>query len=124
MLPAWRDFMATAPDELSSLAICWSVPRRRAVPAGASTARRVVIVAAVHCGPVEEGEPVVQPLRELAEPLIDLSGPWPWLGLQSGFDALFPQGELRYWKSRCARGAHGRGDRRRSSTSPAAGRRR
>ena len=24
--PAWRDYMATAPDELSSLAICWSVP--------------------------------------------------------------------------------------------------
>src|SRR6476469_479679 len=26
ILPAWRDFMATAPEELSSLAICWSVP--------------------------------------------------------------------------------------------------
>jgi hypothetical protein len=42
----------------------------------------------------------VQPLRELAEPLLDLSGPWPWLGLQSGFDALFPKGGLYYWKSR------------------------
>ena len=43
---------------------------------------------------------MVQPLRELGEPLIDLSGPWPWLGLQSGFDALFPKGGLYYWKSR------------------------
>ena len=34
----------------------------------------------------------MQPLRELAEPLVDASGPWPWLGLQSGFDAIFPQG--------------------------------
>jgi hypothetical protein len=42
----------------------------------------------------------VQPLRELGEPLIDLSGPWPWLGLQSGFDALFPKGGFYYWKSR------------------------
>jgi FAD/FMN-containing dehydrogenase len=42
----------------------------------------------------------VQPLRELAEPVVDASGPWPWLGLQSGFDAIFPKGELRYWKSR------------------------
>ena len=41
----------------------------------------------------------MQPLRELGEPLIDLSGPWPWLGLQSGFDALFPKGGLYYWKS-------------------------
>jgi FAD/FMN-containing dehydrogenase len=43
---------------------------------------------------------VVQPLRELATPLIDLSGPWPWVGLQSGFDALFPKGGLYYWKSK------------------------
>ena len=51
-------------------------------------------------GPADDGAPVVQPLRELAEPLIDLSGPWPWLDLQSGFDALFPKGQLYYWKSR------------------------
>jgi len=38
--------------------------------------------------------------RSPADPVIDLSGPWPWLGLQSGFDALFPKGEVRYWKSR------------------------
>ena len=42
----------------------------------------------------------MQPLRELAAPLIDLSGPWPWLGLQSGFDDLFPPGDFRHWKSR------------------------
>jgi FAD/FMN-containing dehydrogenase len=60
----------------------------------------VLIVAAPYAGPVDEGEPVVQPLRELGEPLLDLSGPWPWLGLQAGFDALFPKGHLRYWKSR------------------------
>ena len=57
-------------------------------------------MAAVYAGSVEEGEPVVQPLRELRQPLIDLSGPWPWLGLQSGFDDLFPKGQFRYWKSR------------------------
>ncbi len=26
ILPAWRDYMAQAPEELSSLAICWNVP--------------------------------------------------------------------------------------------------
>ena len=36
----------------------------------------------------------MQPLRELAEPLLDLSGPWPWLGLQSAFDPFFPKGAL------------------------------
>jgi FAD/FMN-containing dehydrogenase len=99
VLPAWRDFMATAPDELSSVALVWSVPPGEPFPVE-HHGKPVCIVAAVYSGAVEEGEPVVQPLRELAEPLIDLSGPWPWLGLQSGFDALFPSGALYYWKSR------------------------
>jgi FAD/FMN-containing dehydrogenase len=103
VLPAWRDYMASAPEELSSLAICWSVPAGEPFPPE-HHGSPVVIVAAAYAGPLEDGEPVVQPLRELARPLIDLSGPWPWVGLQSGFDALFPKGELRYWKSRSLAG--------------------
>jgi len=99
ILPAWRDFMTAAPEELSSLAICWSVPPHEPFPPELH-GTPCVVVAAPYCGPVEEGERIVQPLRELAEPLVDASGPWPWLGLQSGFDAIFPKGELRYWKSR------------------------
>jgi FAD/FMN-containing dehydrogenase len=99
VLRAWRDYMATAPDELSSLALCWSVPPGEPFPAERHGAP-VLAIAGVYSGSVEEGEPVVQPLRELGEPLVDLSGPWPWLGLQSGFDPLFPKGGLYYWKSR------------------------
>jgi FAD/FMN-containing dehydrogenase len=99
ILPAWRDFMATAPEELSSLAICWSVPPAEPFPPELH-GTPVVVIAAAYCGPVEEGERIVQPLRELAQPVVDASGPWPWLGLQSGFDAIFPAGQLRYWKSR------------------------
>jgi FAD/FMN-containing dehydrogenase len=99
ILPAWRDFMAAAPEEVSSIALCWSVPPHEPFPPE-HHGKEVLIVAAVYAGSPEDGEPVVQPLRELAQPLIDLSGPWPWLGLQSGFDDLFPKGELRYWKSR------------------------
>src|SRR6266496_3202719 len=32
ILPAWRDYMASAPDELSSVAICWSVPPHEPFP--------------------------------------------------------------------------------------------
>ena len=99
ILPAWRDYMASAPEELSSVAICWSVPPGEPFPEE-HHGKAVLVVAAAYAGTVEDGEPVVQPLRELGEPLIDLSGPWPWLGLQSGFDALFPKGGLYYWKSR------------------------
>jgi FAD/FMN-containing dehydrogenase len=99
ILPAWRDFMAAAPEELSSLAICWSVPPVEPFPPEVH-GTPVVVIAAAYCGPVEEGERVLQPLHELADPVVDASGPWPWLGLQSGFDAIFAKGELRYWKSR------------------------
>jgi len=103
ILSAWRDFMAEAPEELSSLAICWSIPPHPPFPPELH-GTPVVAVAAAYCGPVEDGERVVQPLRELAQPVVDASGPWPWLGLQSGFDAIFGKGELRYWKSRALAG--------------------
>jgi FAD/FMN-containing dehydrogenase len=99
LLPKWRDYVESAPDELSSIALVWSVPPHEPFPAEFHGAP-VLVVAGVYSGSVEEGEPVVQPLRELGQPLVDMSGPWPWLGLQSGFDALFPKGGLYYWKSR------------------------
>jgi FAD/FMN-containing dehydrogenase len=99
LLPAWRDYVASAPDELSSIALCWSVPAGEPFPVD-HHGKDVLVVAAAYAGAVEDGESVVQPLRELGTPLIDLSGPWPWRGLQSGFDALFPKGGFYYWKSR------------------------
>jgi FAD/FMN-containing dehydrogenase len=99
LLRGWRDYMKTAPDELSSMALLWSVPPGEPFPPE-HHGKPVMVVAGAYCGAVEDGEPVVQPLRELGEPLVDLSGPWPWLGLQSGFDALFPKGGFYYWKSR------------------------
>ena len=99
VVPGWRDFMEQAPDELSSLLLFWSVPAHEPFPPELH-GQPIVLVAAVWSGDPAEGEQVVQPLRELAQPLLDMSGPWPWLGLQSGFDALFPKGGLYYWKSR------------------------
>jgi FAD/FMN-containing dehydrogenase len=99
LLPAWRDYLSSAPDELSSIVLCWSVPAHEPFPEE-HHGKEVVVVAGAYAGAVEDGEAVVQPLRELGQPLIDLSGPWPWRGLQSGFDELFPKGGLYYWKSR------------------------
>jgi FAD/FMN-containing dehydrogenase len=99
VLRGWRDYMASAPDELSSVCLWWSVPPGEPFPPE-HHGKPVLVAAGVYSGGVEDGEPVVQPLRELAEPLIDVSGPWPWLGLQSGFDPLFPKGAFYYWKSR------------------------
>lgn len=100
VITAWRDFMATAPEEISSNFFFWTVPSVPGFPAEAQ-GRRVVIPVAVHTGPTAEGEQMTKPLRELGTPLLDLSGPIPWAALQSAFDPFFPEKEqLYYFKSR------------------------
>ena len=100
LLPAWREFMKTAPEELSSSAMFWTVPPAPMFPVEAH-GKRALILAAVHTGSLEEGARITQPLRELATPLLDLSGPIPWTALQSAFDPFFPKKiQNYYFKSR------------------------
>lgn len=99
ILPAWREFMDDTPEEVSSQAVFWSVPEIPDFPAEAH-GEPIVAIVATHCGPVEDGQRVLQPLRELDEPLIDLSGPAPYTQVQQLYDPFFPEGELSYyWKS-------------------------
>jgi FAD/FMN-containing dehydrogenase len=98
VLRAWRDFTTTAPDEANSLCVFWSVPDDEHFPPELRK-KPIVVMATVYIGPVEEGERLLQPLRELATPLLDLSGPMPYAVLQSAFDPFFPKGRLYYWKS-------------------------
>ncbi|HEX5165465.1 MAG TPA: FAD-binding oxidoreductase [Thermomicrobiales bacterium] len=96
---AWRDVVTMAPDELSSFAVFWSVPAEPPLFPSELHGTPVVIVNAVYAGGAEEGERAIQPLRELATPLIDLSGPLPYQEVQTLFDPFFPPGLLYYWKS-------------------------
>lgn len=99
ILRAVREFAAGAPDEVNLSATCWSIPAVPAFPADLH-GRPVIIVGAICLGEPEAGARVLQPLREIAEPLLDLSGTLPYLGLQQLFDPFFPAGELQYyWKA-------------------------
>lgn len=99
LLPKWRDFMSEAPEEVSAEALFWTVPEVDAFPDEAH-ARPVFVVAALHCGDWKEGERILQPLREFAEPILDLSTVAPYEEIQTLFDPFFPAGEQRYyWKS-------------------------
>ena len=43
---------------------------------------------------------IIQPLRDIGTPLVDISGPIPFVGVQAAFDEFFQRGTLRsYWKS-------------------------
>ncbi len=100
VLSAWRDFMEAAPEEISSQALLWTVPEVEAFPAEA-WGRNVVVVAAMHAGPADEGERALQPLREVTTPVVDLSGRVPYATGQTMFDPFFPKFERSYYfKSR------------------------
>jgi len=99
ILRRWRDFMAEAPEDFSSNLLIWSIPAHPNFPTELH-GTPVIITAGVHSGTLEEGERVIQPLRELGDPVLDLSGPAPYTSVQMAFDPLFVKGErLNYWKS-------------------------
>jgi FAD/FMN-containing dehydrogenase len=95
----WRDYADQAPKEVTSTCVTITFPANPELPEAIHD-RPVIIVGGVHAGGVEEGLAEMQPLRELGTVLFDMSGPTPFVGVQSGFDPLFPRGELRaYWKT-------------------------
>ena len=95
----WNDFMVDATEDITSQILFWNIPAHPNFPEELH-GTPVVIVAAVHSGDPEDGEKLIQPLRELGNPILDLSGPAPYSGVQSAFDPLFVKGERQnYWKS-------------------------
>jgi FAD/FMN-containing dehydrogenase len=99
-LRLFREYTATAPDEVSIVAFCGTIPPgSHAFPAEIH-GTPFVAFAGCYVGPVEEGERVLRPLREFSQPLADFSGPTPYVDAQKAFDEDYPAHELRYyWKS-------------------------
>jgi FAD/FMN-containing dehydrogenase len=99
ILRGWRDYVARAPDAVTSAVVAFTFPANPEMPEAIHD-REVAIVAGVYVGDAEEGLRVMAPLRALGTPLFDMSGPMPYTAVQSGFDPLFPRNALRaYWKS-------------------------
>lgn len=96
LVRAWYAFMETAPDEISSLGVFWSVPRVEGFPEE-HQGRRVFIPQSIYCGDAEEGMRAMQPLRELGMPILDLSGVMPWTAMQAALDPFVPKGERQYY---------------------------
>ncbi|MFP4248947.1 MAG: FAD-binding oxidoreductase [Armatimonadota bacterium] len=99
----YRDWAADAPDEISTVAFTGIIPEDDEFPTEAHGEHYVAFFG-VHSGSLDEGEREVQPLREVTEPLVDMSGPMPWMTVQSALDEDYPAHDLRYyWKSRSVR---------------------
>jgi FAD/FMN-containing dehydrogenase len=99
VLRFFRDFCATAPDEVNPIAVCGIVPSEGEMFPEAAHGRPFVMLGALYAGPVEEGERILRPLRELAPPLADFSGVTPYVEAQQLWDTEYPDGMRYYWKS-------------------------
>ena len=99
----WRDFMGTAPEEISSIGFFWTIPRVDGFPTHLQ-GRRVFLYGALYAGPAGQGAVATSALRDIGDPVLDLSGNAPYCTWQSSFDPFFSQGAVyediyAYWKS-------------------------
>jgi hypothetical protein len=85
----FRDYIEAAPDELTAYAALLHAPDGTPVTA----------VIACYCGPIAEGERVLQPVRAFGSPVLDAIQPMPFPVMQSLLGPSFPDGNHNYWKS-------------------------
>jgi hypothetical protein len=85
----FRDFMQSAPDELTAYAALIHGP----------DGTPLVGVIACYCGSIADGERVLKPLRSFGSPVVDGIQPLPFPAMQSLLGPSFPDGNQNYWKS-------------------------
>jgi FAD/FMN-containing dehydrogenase len=73
ILPAWREWVAGVPRELTSMATILRVPDMPTVPEPLRGAQ-LIVIGACHAGALADGEAAVAPLRALG-PIMDTFGP-------------------------------------------------
>jgi FAD/FMN-containing dehydrogenase len=99
VLRGWREWLPSAPDELTTVVNLTTAPPAPFLPEAAH-GKPIVAVLGVYAGALEDGIEALAPLRKLApEPIADLLGPIPYLAMQGLLDALHPAGDGNYFKS-------------------------
>jgi FAD/FMN-containing dehydrogenase len=100
----WRDFLADKSDTVGSIVEFSTIPEDPTYPER-FWGERICTIASVYAGDADDGERLLQPLRELGELVADFSGQMRYCEIQSLFDhqpgmTISPFGQYRcYWKS-------------------------
>ena len=85
-----QQFLAEAPDEAVSINFTAAVlPPAPFLPEFLHF-KKVVMVLGMYAGDAKEGEKMMQPLRELAQPIVDQTGVIPFVQLQKKLDPMVP----------------------------------
>jgi FAD/FMN-containing dehydrogenase len=77
VLPAFARYAVSAPDELTAMGLVLAAPPAPFIPPD-KQGKPVVALALVYCGDFDEGNRVVDPLRKLGTPIVDIVGPMPY----------------------------------------------
>ena len=93
-----RDFMETAPDELTVFETFMTAPPEAPFP-DELQGKPVLGLGVLYAGPVAEGEKVLRPLRELGRPALDIVGSMPTVAIQQMLDPTSPHGMRNYSRS-------------------------
>lgn len=94
----YREFAADAPDGVGGYALAVNVPPIPDIQPEFH-GRSAALLIFSHAGPVEEGERVLRPLTEFAEPLLSVLVPMEYTALQTSFDIASPPHQRYFWKS-------------------------
>ena len=93
-----REYMPDAPEDLGAAVAFVSAPPEPFVPAEMHF-KPITGIVICWTGSQEEGEKVVAPIREVAQPVMDMVGPIPYAALQSMLDGGAPKGIRGYMKA-------------------------
>ena len=97
-LQFYREYAASAPDELAAFPLLRRAPPAPFLPPEVHGAP-VVGVAVLYAGSIEDGQRIVKPLKEFGSPLADVVGPKPYVAHQAMLDGGAPHGNQYYMKS-------------------------
>ena len=98
VLRVYRDLIADAPDELTTILNLRMAPPLPLIPQ-AFHGQPVVTVAVCHVGDHDRGQAMLAQLRGAATPLVDAVAPRPYLELQQLFNPAVPHGWHYHWRS-------------------------
>jgi FAD/FMN-containing dehydrogenase len=98
VLRRYREFMATAPDELTVWAVVRRAPPLPFLPENMH-GKEIIALAVFYAGDPVRGEPLTAPLRKLGTVAGEHVGVQPYVAWQRAFDPLLTAGARNYWKS-------------------------
>jgi FAD/FMN-containing dehydrogenase len=98
ILRFYRDFIASAPEQLGAFPAFQIAPPLPFIPAD-RVGDTFIIVVAAWAGPLAEGEKALKPFHDVAPVVAEFVGPMPYPALNAAFDGLVPPGLQHYWKA-------------------------